>query len=124
MFLPPTMIEIIKTMYDNLDVAQKLPRNQKLGYKDHRTLTRHQQAYADMTDVLFGYIVSTAKIELNNYLTNVQRFLCTLNAAIFETEASDKFVSQQYWSSVYAPMLACLLDHFKSEKYQGFWCRN
>ncbi|WP_312308958.1 hypothetical protein [Acinetobacter variabilis] len=119
MFLPPTMIEIIKTMYDNLDVAQKLPRNQKLGYKDHRTLTRHQQAYTDMTDVLFGYIVSTAKIELNNYLTNVQRFLCTLNAAIFETEASDKFVSQQYWSYVYAPMLACLLDHFKSEKYKG-----
>lgn len=87
MFLPPTMIEIMKTMYDNLDVAQKLPRNQKLGYKDHKTLTRHQQAYADMTHVLFDYIVTpAARIELNNYLTNVQRFLCTLNAVIFETE--------------------------------------
>lgn len=106
-------------MYDNLDVAQKLPRNQKLGYKDHKTLTRHQQAYADMTDVLFDYIAPASRIELNNYLTNVQRFLCTLNTAIFETEESDKFVSQQYWSSIYAPMLACLLDHFKSEKYQG-----
>lgn len=120
MFLPPTMIEIMKTMYDNLDVAQKLPRNQKLGYKDHKTLTRHQQAYADMTHVLFDYIVTpAARIELNNYLTNVQRFLCTLNAVIFETEANDNFVSQQYWYFIYAPMLACLLDHFKSEKYQG-----
>lgn len=120
MFLPPTMIEIMKTMYDNLDVAQKLPRNQKLGYKDHKTLTRHQQAYADMTDVLFDYIATPAtRIELNNYLTNVQRFLCTLNAVTFETEANDNFVSQQYWSFIYAPMLACLLDHFKSEKYQG-----
>ena len=70
-----------------------------------------------MTHVLFDYIVTpAARIELNNYLTNVQRFLCTLNAVIFETEANDNFVSQQYWYFIYAPMLACLLDHFKSVK--------
>lgn len=119
MFLPPTMLEIMTTMYDNLDIAQKFPRNQKLGYKDHKTLTTHQQTFAVMTEVLLSFMAPIAKNELSIYLTNVQRFLCTLNASIFETEVEDEFVSQQYWSSVYAPMLACLLNHFKSEKYQG-----
>ncbi|KNA28865.1 hypothetical protein ACO03_07815 [Pantoea ananatis] len=51
------MLEIIAALYDSLDVAQKLPRHEKLSYKDHRTLPRHQLSYATMTPRLLSYLV-------------------------------------------------------------------
>ncbi|WP_315079572.1 hypothetical protein [Acinetobacter guillouiae] len=119
MFPPPNMLQITTILYDKLDVAQKLPRNKKLGYKDHRTLTRHQTAYSEMTCRLLEYIAPTASNELHNYLTNAQRLFCTLNSATFETELSEEKVLHTYWHFIYGPMLACLLDYFKVITYQA-----
>ncbi|PSB88086.1 hypothetical protein C5F64_08790 [Photobacterium damselae subsp. damselae] len=119
MFLPPSMLEIVATLYDKLDVAQKLPRNNKLAYKDHRSLIRHQQAYAEMTARLLEYIAPKNGDEVKLYLGNSQRFLCTLNEAPFETNLSKESVERSYWKCIFAPMLATFLYHFEDEKYES-----
>jgi hypothetical protein len=119
MFIPPNMLQMATVLYDKLDVAQKLPRNEKLGYKDHKTLNRHQTAYSQMTFRLLEYIAPIASDELNNYLNNAQRFFCTLNSAPFETELSREKVLHAYWRCIFGPMLACLLHYFEDEKYEA-----
>lgn len=69
------MLEIVAA----LDVMQKLPRHEKLAYKDHRTLPRYQLAYATMTPLLLSYLAHEEHVGLKSYLGNVQRFFCTLN---------------------------------------------
>lgn len=119
MFIPPDMLQMATILYDKLDVAQKLPRNEKLGYKDHKTLNRHQAAYSEMTFRLLEYIAPTASDELNNYLHNAQRLFCTLNSAPFETELSREKLLHAYWRCIFGPMLACLLHYFEDEKYEA-----
>lgn len=120
MFKPPNMLEIIAALYDSLDVAQKLPRHEKLAYKDHRTLPRHQLAYARMTPRLLSYLAHEEHAGLKNYLGNVQRFLCTLNEAAYETDLEPARALEVYWQFIFSPMLAALLYHFRDERNQHY----
>ncbi|MBC3231967.1 hypothetical protein [Serratia fonticola] len=117
MFQPPSMLKIISTLYDQLDVAQKLDSNEKLGYKDHRTLTRHQNAYAQMTSRLLDYLAPKNRDEVEIYLSNAMRFLCTLNEPAFESPLSMQEGIKVYCRYVYAPMLATLLHKFQDNEY-------
>ncbi len=114
------MLEIIAALYDSLDVAQKLPRHEKLAYKDHRTLPRHQLSYATMTPRLLSYLVHEEHAGLKNYLGNVQRFFCTLNEAAYETDLEPAKALEVYWQCVFGPMLAALLYHFRNERNQPY----
>ncbi|MCO7253135.1 hypothetical protein KSI86_03060 [Dickeya oryzae] len=120
MFKPPSMLEIVAALYDSLDVAQKLPRHEKLAYKDHRTLPRHQLAYATMTPRLLSYLAHEEHADLKNYLGNVQRFFCTLNEAAYETDLEPARALEVYWQYVFGPMLAALLYHFRDKHNQTY----
>ncbi|MCL6335689.1 hypothetical protein EXT66_17575 [Pectobacterium carotovorum subsp. carotovorum] len=120
MFKPPSMLEIVAALYDSLDVAQKLPRHEKLAYKDHRTLSRHQLAYATMTPRLLSCLAHEGHAGLKNYLGNVQRFFCTLNEAAYETDLEPARALEVYWQVVFSPMLAALLYHFRDERNQPY----
>lgn len=110
------MLEIVAALYDSLDVAQKLSRHEKLAYKDHRTLPRHQLAYATMTPRLLSCLAHEKHAGLKNYLSNVQRFFCTLNEAPYETDLEPARSLEVYWQFVFSPMLAALLYHFRDER--------
>lgn len=114
------MLEIVAALYDSLDVAQKLPRHEKLAYKDHRTLPRHQLAYATMTPRLLSYLAHEEHADLKNYLGNVQRFFCTLNEAAYETDLEPARALEVYWQYVFGPMLAALLYHFRDKHNQTY----
>lgn len=114
------MLEIVAALYDSLDVAQKMPRHEKLAYKDHRTLPRHQLAYATMTPRLLSCLAYEGHAGLKNYLGNVQRFFCTLNEAAFETDLEPARALEVYWQFVFSPMLAALLYHFRDERNQHY----
>lgn len=120
MFKPPSMLEIFAALHDSLDVAQKLPRNEKLAYKDHRTLPRHQLAYATMTPRLLSFLAHEEHAGLKDYLGNVQRFFCTLNEAPYETGLEPARALEVYWQFVFGPMLAALLYHFRDERNQHY----
>lgn len=114
------MLEIVASLYDSLDVAQKLPRHEKLAYKDHRTLPRHQLAYATMTPRLLSCLANEKHADLDNYLGNAQRFFCTLNEAAYETDIEPARALEVYWQFVFSPMLAALLYHFHDESNQHY----
>lgn len=119
MFKLPDMLKIIATLYDELDVSQKSRRNEKLAYKDHKALIRHQLAYSQMTACLLEYIAPKDKEKLNKYISNTQRFFCTLHSSAFETELDESIAFHKYWRCIFSPMIATLINSFKDDKYNS-----
>jgi hypothetical protein len=118
MFSLPNMLEIIATLYNKLDVSQKLPANEKLAYKDHRSLIRHQESYENMTIRLLEYIAPQNSEKVNNYLVNSQHFFCTFNSVAFDTELNNTDANNAYWSCILGPMVSTLLYAFFDDKYK------
>ncbi|MBU1390172.1 MAG: hypothetical protein KJ856_07810 [Gammaproteobacteria bacterium] len=119
MFIPPNYLKILATVFESTGIAKGTARNDKLGYKDHTSLKRHQEAYEHTIKLIVESLAQGNPDTLYDYASSFQRFLNELHRPPYETEISEEEGNAAYWKCVFAPMVAVLLHRFSDEKYEG-----
>lgn len=119
MFIPPNYLKILATVFEGTGIAKGTARNDKLGYKDHTSLKRHQEAYEHTIKLIVESLAQGNPDTLYNYASSFQRFLNELHRPPYETEVSEEEGNAAYWKCLFAPMVAVLLHRFSDEKYEA-----
>jgi len=119
MFIPPDYLKILAVVFESTGITKGTARNEKLGYKDHTSLERHQEAYEHTIKLIVESLAQSDPTPLYKYASSFQRFLNELHSSPYETEISEEEGNAAYWKCVFAPMIAVLLHTFSDEKYEG-----
>ncbi|MFW9687620.1 hypothetical protein V3H46_19970 [Vibrio parahaemolyticus] len=119
MFIPPNYFKMLAAVFESTGITRGTARNDKLGYKDHTSLERHQEAYEHTIKLIVESLAQSNPAPLYNYASSFQRFLNELHRPPYETEISEEEGNAAYWKCVFAPMVAVLLHRFSDEKYEG-----
>lgn len=119
MFIPPNYLKMLAAVFESTGITKGTARNDKLGYKDHTSLKRHQKAYEHTIKLIVESLAQSNPDPLYNYASSFQRFLNELHSPPYETEISEDEGNAAYWKCVFAPMVAVLLHRFSDEKYEG-----
>ncbi|HGF5160967.1 TPA: hypothetical protein ACF31N_001538 [Vibrio parahaemolyticus] len=119
MFIPPNYLKMLAAVFESTGITRGTARNDKLGYKDHTSLERHQEAYEHTIRLIVESLAQSNPDPLYNYASSFQRFLNELHRPPYETEISEEEGNTAYWKCVFAPMVAVLLHRFSDEKYEG-----
>ncbi len=119
MFIPPNYLEILSVAFEVSGISRGAARNDKLGFKEHSSIKRHQEAYEYTSKLIVESLSASAPLALYDYLSSLQRFINELNSPAYETKLCQKEGSIVYWENVFSPMLATLLYKFCDEKFEG-----
>lgn len=119
MFIPSNYLKMLAAVFESTGITKGIARNDKLGYKDHTSLERHQKAYEHTIKLIVESLAQSNPAPLYNYASSFQRFLNELHRPPYETEISEEEGNAAYWKCVFAPMVAVLLHRFSDEKYEG-----
>jgi len=119
MFIPTNYLKLLSIAFDCTGLTKGTARNDKLGFKEHSSLKRHQVAYQHTLKLVVESLAQSHPEGLFNYASSFQRFLNELHAPPFETDISESEGNNVYWKYLYAPMIAVLLHRFSGSEYEG-----
>ena len=96
------ILNLNKELYNLLGMNESLPIKDRLGSKDHRSLSRHQAAYSEVQSLLFEHVNAPVVEALILYLNNANYFLKSLNANFWHThKTEDECIDEHKGSTAY-----------------------
>ena len=82
MFIPPNYLKMLAAVFESTGITKGTARNDKLGYKDHTSLERHQEAYEHTIKLIVESLAQSNPAPLYNYASSFQRFMRELGVNI------------------------------------------
>ncbi|MBH0018720.1 hypothetical protein [Pseudoalteromonas sp. NGC95] len=119
MFIPDNYLKLLSLVFDYSGMTKGTLRNEKLGFKEHSSLERHQKAYIHSLKLFTENLAQSHPLPLLKYASSLQRFVNELNSPPFETYVNKSEGDNIYWIYLYAPMIAALLHKYSDRKYEG-----
>ena len=108
MFIPHNYLKLLSLVFDYSGVTNEAARNDKLGFKEHSSLERHQEAYRHTLNLFVENLAQNHPKLLLEYASNFQRFINELQSPPFETRVNQSKGENIFWRYLYAPMIAAL----------------
>ncbi|MBH0041437.1 hypothetical protein [Pseudoalteromonas sp. SWXJZ10B] len=119
MFIPHNYLKLLSLVFDYSGVTKEAARNDKLGFKEHSSLERHQEAYRHTLNLFVENLAQNHPKLLLEYASNFQRFINELQSLPFETSVNQSKGDDIFWRYLYAPMIAALLHKYLDCEYEG-----